>query len=114
MKVLRLLPILFTLILLSCKNEDKKPAAAENVKDSISTSNIIQSDSFDLADTTVQLTPSDESVQLKFNLQKGKTYDFNMVFDMKQEVNGQAMDNHMRWNYFMQVVNEKEKVKTIK
>ena len=102
------------MIFLSCKNEDKKPVSSETTNDSSTTANIIQSDSFDTADTTVVLTPSAESVQLKFNLQKGKTYDFNMVFDMKQEVNAQVMDNHMRFNYDMQVVDENEKVKTIK
>ena len=114
MKIQHLLPILVTIIFLSCKNEDKKPATTETAKDSINSSNNIHSDSFDIADTTVQLTPSTESVQLKFNLPKGKTYDFNMVFDMKQEVEAREMNNHMRFNYDMQVIDEKEKVKTIK
>ncbi|MGZ8538171.1 MAG: DUF6263 family protein [Flavisolibacter sp.] len=117
MKIQHLLPVLFTLIFLSCKNEDKKSDTAETSKDSSITTNVIQNDSFsgvDKADSPPQLTPSNESVQLKFNMPKGKTYDFNMVFDMKQEVNAQIMNNHMRFNYDMQVVDEKEKVKTIK
>jgi hypothetical protein len=114
MKIQHLVPVLLTVFILSCKNEDKKPATTEKPKDSTAAANTIQSDSFDTADTVVHLTPSDETVQLKFNLPKGKTYDFNMVFDAKQEVNGQEMNNHMRFNYDMQVVNETNKVKTIK
>lgn len=117
MKIQHFLSILFILALLSCKNEDKKPVSSQTAKDSTSTTNNIQADSFDIAgfaDTTVQLIPSNESVQLKFNMPKGKTYDFNMVYDMKQEVNAREMNNHMRFNYDMQVVDEKEKVKTIK
>ena len=116
MKILHLFPVLLCLILLSCKNEDKKTDTAVTI-DSTNTTNAIQTDSFaivDTKDTTIQLTPSNESVYLKFNLPKGKVYDFNMMFDTKQELNAQEMKNHMRFNYDMQVIDEKEKIKTIK
>lgn len=54
-----------------------------------------------------------DAVQLKFNLQKGKTYLYSMNMDMNTEAQGQKMDSKMAFDYSMKVLDAQDSVKTI-
>jgi hypothetical protein len=50
---------------------------------------------------------------LKFNLEKGKGYDYDMVWDMDQKIMGQDMKMSFGANFTMNVTDDDGKVKTI-
>lgn len=50
---------------------------------------------------------------LKFNLQQGKTYDYEMVSNMEQEVMGRKFTINMSSLYSISVINDDGKVKTL-
>jgi hypothetical protein len=54
------------------------------------------------------------ATELKFNLQKGKVYDYKMDFDIAQEVSGQKVTTNMSGNYIMEVMEDSSEIKTIK
>jgi hypothetical protein len=54
------------------------------------------------------------TTELKFNLQKGKTYDYQMNFDIAQEVAAQKISTSLNGNYIMEVLEDSNEVKTIK
>ena len=56
----------------------------------------------------------DKSTVLKFNLEKGKTYNFSMNIDMKNEMEGQKMTSDMDFEYDMEVIDEKTRNKNNK
>jgi hypothetical protein len=51
---------------------------------------------------------------MKFNLQKGKIYDYDMAFDIDQQMQGQTMEINMKSGYTLEVVDEAGDVKNIK
>lgn len=51
---------------------------------------------------------------LKFNLQKGKAYEYEMTTSMENEVEGKKMKSVMQFDYLMEVLDDKNGVKTIK
>jgi hypothetical protein len=55
-----------------------------------------------------------DAVLLQFNLQKGKTYTYSMNMDMDSEVQGQSMKNQMEFAYTLEVLDDKDSVKTVK
>jgi len=63
---------------------------------------------------TVNVKPAKDSVLLKFNFQKGKTYNYSMTLDAKRTKGDQNRGTTMKWNYDMQVVDESKDLKTIK
>jgi len=58
-------------------------------------------------------TGSSESRLLKFNLEKGKSYDYEMVMDMDQEVMNQKNKIGMTAAYMIDVVDDNGAVKTL-
>jgi len=54
-----------------------------------------------------------EAVVLKFNLQKGKTYNYSMNVDMDNEVQGQKMSSDMNFNYEIAVTDDLNGIKTL-
>jgi hypothetical protein len=63
---------------------------------------------------TLNIKPAEKSVLLKFNFQKGKTYNYTMSFDVSQKRGDQSRGSTMKWNYDMQVVDDKAGLKTLK
>ena len=110
-----LIPILFVLINAcgSGKNEKKNASPATTTKDSVVAEEKLPSLEKEFADT-LNVKPVKDSVLLKFNFQKGKTYNYTMTFDVNQKKGDQSRASSMKWNYDMQVVDEKNDLKTIK
>jgi hypothetical protein len=77
-----------------------------------SAANIMGSDTA-TTDNRPDLVVPDEGIQLGFNLQKGKTYDYRMVMDMERNAREQAMSTGVDWIYEMNVTEDDGKVKTI-
>ena len=63
---------------------------------------------------TIAINPAKESVLLKFNFQKGRTYNYAMNFDLVQANGEQKRSTLMKWNYDMEVIDSEKDVKTIK
>ena len=57
---------------------------------------------------------SSTSKMLKFNFEKGKGYDYELITNMDQEIMGQAMKMDMSFYYSMDVTDDDGKMKTIK
>jgi hypothetical protein len=55
-----------------------------------------------------------ETAAFTFNLQKGKVYDYNMDFDMEQEMQGQKVSTKMESDYSIEVTDDDGKLKTLK
>lgn len=51
---------------------------------------------------------------LKFNLEKGKTYDYEMIWDMDQQMMGQDSKINISGGYTIAVTDDKDNVKTLK
>src|SRR5258705_12399086 len=56
---------------------------------------------------------SSTSKMLKFNFEKGKGYDYEMITNMDQEIMGQAMQMDMTFYYSMDVIEDDGTLKTI-
>lgn len=50
---------------------------------------------------------------LKFNLEKGKTYDYEIVWDMDQKISGQDTKISLTGTYSVEVTGERDKVKSL-
>ena len=57
--------------------------------------------------------PGNQTPPLRFNLEKGKAYAYDLAIDMSQEVGGQKMDSRMQFAYRMDVVGDSAGIKTI-
>lgn len=55
-----------------------------------------------------------DAVELKFNLQKGKSYTYTMDMEMEGEMQGQKLENDMAFEYSVEVVDDKDSLKTLK
>ena len=55
-----------------------------------------------------------DNVSLKFNLQKGKTYLYSMQMNMENNMQGQKMDTDMDFDYSLQILDDKDSLKTIR
>src|SRR3954464_9991166 len=55
-----------------------------------------------------------KGVDLKFNLKKGKAYEYVMDMDMQQEMSGQKMSSKMNFVYTLEVTDDVGGVKTLK
>jgi hypothetical protein len=116
MKAKNLFPVFLLFILASACNNDKKEKDSTTqtaTGDSTVAEEKLPSLEKEFADT-LDVKPVKESVLLKFNFQKGKTYNYNMNFDVAQKKGEQSRTTTMKWNYDMQVVDEKGNIKTIK
>lgn len=109
-----LVPFLFVLLSACNNNKDEKKAEEQSpIKDSAVAEQKLPSLEKEFADT-LDVKPAKESVLMKLNFQKGKTYNYNMNFDVAQKKGEQSRTTTMKWNYDMQVVDEKNNIKTIK
>jgi hypothetical protein len=106
--------ILFVLINACGSNSNEKKTETQvTKKDSAVAEEKLPSLEKEFADT-LNVKPVKDSVLLKFNFQKGKTYNYAMTFDVNQKKGDQSRGTIMKWNYNMQVVDEKKDLKTIK
>lgn len=116
MKVHHSFSILLLFVLINACNSDKTEKKTEEpqpaVKDSVIP--IEKLPAIEKEFDTVNVKPVEESVLLKFNFQKGKTYNYTMSFDVSQKRGDQSRGSTMNWNYDMQVIDEKAGLKTIK
>lgn len=95
-------------------NEDeKKNDTPTATQDSVVKEEKLPSLEKEFADT-LNVKPVEEAVLLKFNFQKGKTYNYAMTFDVSQKKGDQLRGNTMKWNFDMHVTDENKDVKTIK
>lgn len=109
-----LIATVFVLINACGSNRDeKKIETATTKKDSVVAEEKLPSLEKEFADT-INVKPVEEAVLLKFNFQKGRTYNYAMTFDINQKKGDQSRGSTMKWNYDMQVVEEKNDLKTIK
>lgn len=116
MKAHHSLSILFVFVLLSACNSDETKKKVEQpqpeTKDSVIA--VEKLPAIEKEFDTVNVKPVEESVLLKFNFQKGRTYNYTMSFDMSQKRGDQSRGSMMKWNYDMQVIDEKAALKTLK
>jgi len=104
-----LIPILFVLINACGNDKDKKKNETQTqAKDSTVAEEKLPSLEKEFADT-LNAKPVKDSVLLKFNFQKGRTYHYTMSFDVNQKKGDQSRGSIMKWNYDMQVIDEKNK-----
>lgn len=108
-----LVTTLFVLLGACGSNKDeKKNETTITKKDSLVAEEKLPSLEKEFADT-LNVKPVKDSVLLKFNFQKGRTYNYAMTFDVNQKKDDQSRATTMKWNYDMQVIDEKNDVKTI-
>jgi hypothetical protein len=115
MKRISYLAIVLLVVFSACESKDKATKeTSEKAKDSSTTS---LPDSLppisNEFNQPVKAKPGD-SVFLGFNYRKGKSYLTGMDFNMVNNRNGKSTTNTMKWNYVMDVVDEKDHLKTIK
>ncbi len=105
--------LLFVLVLFTACNSNeavKKETVAGTPKDSsILVDNILTEDT----SITETVGPATKEVELKFNLKKGRSYAYAMDFDMELDRNGQKMKNSMSWKYSLNVIDDKDGIKTL-
>lgn len=108
----KILVFFAAIVFVACGNDETEKKAENTSKDS---STVIYNDSIPetVFKESVATTPSVESVVLKFNLPKGKTYGYRMNFDMARERGEQKSANTMKWNYEVKVIDEKAGLKTL-
>jgi hypothetical protein len=107
--------IILSVLINACgsNNNEKKTETQVAKKDSAVAEEKLPSLEKEFADT-LNVKPAKDSVLLKFNFQKGKTYNYTMNFDVKQKKGDQSRGTNMKWNYDMQVIDVKNDLKTIK
>lgn len=104
----------FVLINACGSNKDeKKNEAPTATRDSAIAEEKLPSLEKEFADT-LDVKPVEEAVLLKFNFQKGRTYNYAMTFDISRKNDDKSIGSTMKWSYNMQVVDEKSDMKTIK
>jgi hypothetical protein len=59
-------------------------------------------------------TGKNDTAIFHFNLKKGKVYDYNMDFDMEQEMQGQKVNTKMESEYSIEVTDDDGNLKTLK
>jgi hypothetical protein len=57
---------------------------------------------------------TNKEVLLRFNLEKGRTYAYDIALDIAQEMQERKMNTGMNWKYTLQVINDKGLLKTLK
>ena len=110
-KISFVIAIIFALA--SCNN-DKNEKKVENPPAKDSSSINVTPASVEKQFDSVVTKKQANAVLLKFNFQKGKKFDYVLNFDVNVEREGKKRNNTMKWNYNMEVVDEKNKIKTIK
>ena len=114
MKTKTYLYLPLALVIIAGCNNDKNEKKVENPPAQDSSSINVTPLSVEKQFDSVVTKQEAKAVLLKFNFQKGKKYDYVLNFDVNVEREGKKRNNTMKWNYNMEVVDEKNKVKTIK
>jgi hypothetical protein len=122
MKINFSLLLLLVLLLGACGDSDtslkeKDTSRKEKVSMPVNESKAVTDDTASLVidTTTIESTRNaPKEVVLKFNLEKGRSYVYNMYFDIEQEKKGQKITTSMNWKYKMEVTDDKDGVKTLK
>jgi hypothetical protein len=111
--------IAFTFLFVSCntnekekKNENKLVDSPVNSETPL-TSKTIEKEFKEVTDSVSKNKPVKDSVLLKFNFQKGKTYNYAMIFDIAQNKGGQSGGSTMKWNYDMKAIDVKKNLTTL-
>ena len=105
--------LMYAAVFVACNNNnDEKKAKNTSPKDSGTT---FQNDSIpeSVFKDSVATLPTNESVLLKFNLPKGKTFAYKMNFDMTRQEGERKASNIMKWNYEMKVLDKKGGIRSI-
>ncbi|MGZ3922461.1 MAG: DUF6263 family protein [Flavisolibacter sp.] len=108
-----LLFIGFSLLFVSCNTNDKGKQNEKRSADSTTNERLPAPDTStasirkEFADTVAAKKPSNQLVLLKFNLQKGKTYNYIMTLDVSQKKGEQLRSTEMGWNYDLKVIDIK-------
>jgi hypothetical protein len=55
-----------------------------------------------------------DTADFRFNLQKGKTYEYNMDYDMEQNMQDQEINTNLKGNYTLDVTADDGNIKTLK
>jgi len=110
------------LFFVSCATNDQEKKEPAKLEDS--TINKVTPDSANNGITSstiekefrdsISIKPAKDSLLLKFNFQKGKTYNYTMMLDAVRKKDDKKMGTMMKWNYDMQVVEENKGLKTLK
>jgi len=111
----------FTFFFISCTSNEKEKKATEKLQDS-TINNVTPDSTNSITSSTIEKEfkdsvngkPAKDSVLLKFNFQKGKTYNYTMMLDAVRKKDDKRMGTMMKWNYDMQVVDESKGLKTLK
>ena len=94
------------------KNEDKLVDSTTNNEAPL-TSKTIEKEFKEVTDSVSKNKPVKDSVLLKFNFQKGKVYNYAMIFDITQNKGDQSSGSTMKWNYNMKAVDLKKNLTTL-
>lgn len=101
-------------LLSACSNEAKQETTVkqDSSTQTVTTDELPSAEMPD-GDTATTVVVPDEGIALRFNLQKGKSYDYHMNMDMEQNMGEQKMSTGMDMNYEMKVIDDDGKSKTI-
>jgi hypothetical protein len=105
------------LFAIGCSNESKETKTTVTTEDTVLS---VQPDSTlnldSLLTNSVPVATTGEAIDLKFNLKKGRSYEYIIVTDtdMGAELQGQSMKSGMGFTYVLRVMDEKNSVKTLR
>jgi hypothetical protein len=107
------------ILLSACSNsgtgQQKDSIAAENNKDSIIISKIDTANTKDGDSTgTLLVNEPGKELLLHFNLEKGRSYAYDIALEIGQEIQERKMNTGMNWKYTLQVLNDNKSLKTIR
>jgi hypothetical protein len=103
----------------ACSNsgtgQQKDSIAAENNKDSIMISKMDTANTKG-GDSTGSLLVNEpgKELLLHFNLEKGRSYAYDIALEIGQEIQERKMNTGMNWKYTLQVLNDIKSLKTIR
>lgn len=115
----KLIPVIAViLILTSCGNagnDEAKNSAIVSRQDSIvvSKEDTTTSNNTDTVEASVVNEPGKE-VMLQFNLEKGRSYGYDINMEIAQEVQERKLNSGMNWKYNLRVMEDNKKEKLIK
>jgi hypothetical protein len=107
------------ILLSACSNsgtgQQKDSIVAENNKDSIMISKMDTANTKG-GDSTGSLLVNEpgKELLLHFNLEKGRSYAYDIALEIGQEIQERKMNTGMNWKYTLQVLNDIKSLKTIR
>jgi hypothetical protein len=112
---LRIKPLMFAAVIFlsACGSDDKKPAATPSKDSAVAQEEMPPMDTSGFDEPAVT-TPQDDKLSLVFNLPKGKNIAYIMKLDTKAKNGERTMESAVESSYDMVVINEKDRIKTLK